>query len=236
MHLLYFHPPDEVPQQPTLRIEENEWRNPVSPAWFSLLSPWPWQFEQHESPTLETALVFDEWQNSVAPVHTYAVPPCYTADDVFVAPQPTIAVEEDWSIRPAPVAAYAVPRVFVDDETLVPVPPIQDEDFWTSAVAPIFTYPARVFLADDVIQIEPPARDEDYWQSGVSPVAASIYLLLPYLPDPEEIPASSLVVESAPDVLGVGGVAVVSGTGTVSEKVGVGQAGLASGSGGINQV
>ena len=35
--------------------------------------------------------------------------------------------------------------------------------------------------------------DEDFWQNPVTPVAASNFRLLPYQPDPEELPAATLV-------------------------------------------
>jgi hypothetical protein len=236
MQLIYVFPPDELPQPATLRMEESEWRNPVAPGWFTLRWPHPFAFEQNESPTLQTALDFSEWENPVAPAFVNTVPQIFTADDVFVAPQPMLAVEEDWNVKPAPVFAFPVPRIFGDDETLVPTPPIQDEDYWTSGVAPVWCYPATVFLADDVIQFASPIQDDYAWQSNIAPAVASNWLQLPYLPDPEEIPAGTLIVESTPTVLGSGAVAAVSGAGVVTMAVGAGQAGVASGEGGINQV
>ena len=39
----------------------------------------------------------------------------------------------------------------------------------------------------------PPAPEEDYWVNPVRPEEARLYYGLPYLPDPEELPAGSLV-------------------------------------------
>jgi hypothetical protein len=37
-----------------------------------------------------------------------------------------------------------------------------------------------------------PIQDEDFWQNPAPPIPATFYQKLPYLPDPEEIPAGSL--------------------------------------------
>jgi hypothetical protein len=235
MQLFYFHQPDEIAQAPVLHVEDSQWTNLVAPVPLLFRFPHLWQFEQHESPTLQTALVFDEWENPTAPRFVYPVPQVFTFDDVFVAPQPALATDEDlWKCLPAPVAFYPSPRVFAADDEIQIVPPIEDEDFWSNPVTPVFAYPARVFLDDDVWEIVPPIREELYWQNPVFQVAASNWLQLPYLPDPEEIPAGFLVVASGPDVLGVGSIAESSGVGIVAVSMGSGQVALTQGSGRIN--
>jgi hypothetical protein len=236
MQLFYFHAPDEVPMQPSaIHADEDFWQNPVAPIPFTLQRLDAWTFEQNESPGLFGQYGDDYVVNLVAPLWCYPLPQLFTSEEPITAPAAILGIDEDFLVITTSPMVYALPRVFTADDEIVPTPPMFDEDFWSNAVAPVFSYTARVFLDDDVIQIEPPARDEDYWQNGVAPIAASIYLLLPYLPDVEEIPAGFLVVTADPDVLGSGAVAVVSGAGVVSTAVGAGQVGLASGEGGINE-
>ena len=237
LRLIYFPQPDELPQPPVaIHADEDFWVNRVAPVWFSLLAPGPWQFDQNESPTLQTALDFSDWQNPVAPIRAYPVPQIFSFDDVFVAPAPTLAADEDfWLLCLIYTIAQNVPRAFSDDELTEIVPPIQDEDFWRNPVAPVFAYSARVFLDDEIFPVAPPIRDEDLWINAVAPVAASNWLRLPYLPDAEEIPAGYLFVGSVPEVLGVGTVTLqVSGAGTVGVNEGAGQIAAATGEGRIN--
>jgi hypothetical protein len=236
MRLIYIFPPDEIPQPPNLRIEESEWTCKPAPIWFSLLAPSPWTFEQNESPTLQTGLDFSETLPLVAPVAVYAVPFVYTADDVFVAAQPTLAADEENEVVhcTSSFSALPVPRIFWDDETLVPVPPIQDEDFWINPVASVFAYAVKVFSDDDFLVPQPPCRDEDYWQNAVAPMPAQNFLLLPYLPDADEIPAGFLFAAILPESLGFGTITESSGAGSVTIATGVGQANLANGTGRIN--
>jgi hypothetical protein len=231
MQVIYIFPPDEIPQAASLRVEDSQWQNLVAPIPLTLRWPQPFAFEQFEDASnLETGLDFSESLPLVAPCFVNTVPQVFTADDIFVAPQPTLALEEDWNVKPAPVASYTPPRVFVaDDETQI-VPPAFDEDFWINPVAPIFAYAVRVFSDDELIQIAAPIQGEDYWQSGVAPVAASIFLRAP---DVDEQPGV-FFVSAEPDVLGSGAVAVVCGGGSVTEVFGAGQAGVASGGGRIN--
>jgi hypothetical protein len=235
--LRYVFLPDELPQQPSiLHADEDYWLCRVAPVWFSLLAPGPWQFEQNESPTLQTALDFSDWTNPVAPIRAYPVPQTFTFDDVFTSPAPTLAADEDfWTCGVAPVASCRVPRAFSDDELAEIVPPIQDEDFWRNPVAPVFAYSARVFLDDEIFPVAPPIRDEDFWSNAVAPIAASNWLPLPYLPDADEIPAGYLFVVSVPEVLGVGTVTPqVSGAGTATASAGVGRVDLVAGDGRVN--
>lgn len=77
-----------------------------------------------------------------------------------------------------------------------------DEDFWPNPVASV---PATTWLVlpgaffhDETIVQQPSttlAPDEDFWVNGVSPVAPSCLFLLPYQPDPEELPAGNFVTE-----------------------------------------
>jgi hypothetical protein len=230
MQIFYCHQSDEIASAPVLHIEETEWTSHVAPVWFSLRAPSPWQFEQNESPTLETALVFDEWQNPVRPQFVYAVPQVITADDIFIAAQPTIALEEDWNVKPAPVAFYPAPRVYSDDEVWTPTPPCFDEDFWTNPVAPVFAYAVRVFWDDDFIFPQPPARDEDYWQNAAAPVAVSNFLRAP---DVDELPGFFFVA-SPLDVVGVGSISPVAGAGSTATSTGAGNVGIATGLGKVN--
>jgi hypothetical protein len=234
MQLFYYHQPDEVPQLATLHVEETEWQCRVTPIPFTLRWPNPSQFEQGESPTLETALVFDEWESLVQPVWAYPLPQLFTSDETITAPAAVLGIDEDFPVTTASPIVYALPRVFIVDDEIVPTPPNFDEDFWSNAVAPVWCYPAIVFLADDVIQFASPIQDDYAWQSNIAPAVASNWLQLPYLPDPEEIPAGFLIVASSPTVLGAGEAAMVSGAGSVDTNAGIGAAVLPTGTGRVN--
>jgi hypothetical protein len=231
MQLIYIFPPDELPRQPTtLHVDEDFWQNPVAPIPLTLQRLDAWAFEQGEDANnLETALVFDEWQSLVQPLWCYPLPQLFTSEEPITAPAAILGIDEDFLVTTTSPIVYALPRVFTADDEIVPTPPNFDEDFWVNAVAPVWTYPAIVFLADDVIQFAPPIQDEDVWQSYVAPVAASIYLRAP---DVDELPGVFFVTEQ--DVVGVGTVALVSGTGIAGTSAGVGVAVLPSGTGRVN--
>ena len=53
--------------------------------------------------------------------------------------------------------------------------------------------------SDDSLPAPPPCPDEDYWPKPPPLIVASIYQPLPYLPDPEEVPAGNLFISLSQD-------------------------------------
>lgn len=105
--------------------------------------------------------------------------------------------EED---RYAPPVPWGQPRIqLVPDDEVWAAPastPALDEDAWL-ARAPSAKASARAFRDDDVWvppAVVTPIQDEDFWHNGVPPVQAATFQRLPFLPDPEEIPAGNLTV------------------------------------------
>jgi len=224
----YCHQTDEVPRPPSaIHFEEDYWQNRTAPVPLTFRWPNPWIFEQFESPSLETALVFDEWKNLVAPVHVYPVPQVFSQDDVFVAPASTLHLAELYWLNPvAPVFSGPVPKVFSDDDVIEIQPTCLGEDYFRSyIVTSIWTYAPTAFTVDDVIIPTPPIRDEDFWVSPVAPIQATNFVALPYLPDPEELPAASLIGLVPDGVQGSGMIEGIFGSGvaTVPRVSGSGQ-------------
>jgi hypothetical protein len=237
MQIFYRFHQDEPLQAPSLHVQETEWTSRVAPVPFTLQRLDAWAFDQNESPTLQTGIEHSDWQVFVAPVFVNPTVQVFISDDAFVGEGPTLSVEEDfWGCRPAPVASWPVPRIFTDDELTEIIPPIPDEDFWFNAVAPVAAYPAPLLFTEEGLVLPmPPIIDDDYWQCPTAPLQATNWLCLPYVPEPEEIPAGNLFIGAPPDVLGAGTIALVSGGGSVTEVFGAGQAGVATGEGGINE-
>jgi hypothetical protein len=231
--------PDEIPRPPSaIHTDEDFWQNRVPPIPLTLTWPNPWIFEQGESATL-FGHYDDFWVSGVAPVFAYSLPQLFNANDELHFVPMTFSVDEIFWVNPvAPIAVYPVPKVFTDDEVTQVVPLCFDADFWQNAVAPIPSYiPPLVFIADDLITIPLPVRDEDFWSNPVAPVQATNYVRLPYVPDPEEIPAGSLIAYIPFGAQGVGSIQAVFGSGTVtaSKPIGGGKIGGIMGEGKINQ-
>jgi hypothetical protein len=154
--------------------EEHGWPLPVPlPSSLALLQQWP--FEQNEPAGSLHGAIFEEttWQNPTAPI----------AD----------------SLRPLQQWP------FEQNEPAGNLHNTADEDFWHNDVQPIWGYPVPALYFgiingsfDEVIFSQPTtAIDDEFWfpQIGplIFPIPASNLLLYPYQPDPEEIPAGSLV-------------------------------------------
>jgi len=235
----YCHQTDEVPRPPSaIHFQEDYWQNRTAPVPLTFTWPNPFQFEQFESPSLQTALDFSEWQNLVAPVFVYAVAHVFAQDDVLVAPASTLHLAEFYWLNPvAPIAAYPVPKVFADDDVIEIPPPCLGEDYFRSyIVTSIWTYAPTAFMVDETLVPVPPLVDEDLWVNAVLPVAAANYIALPYLPDPEELPAGSFIGYLPGTVIGSGQIEGVMGNGAVSisKPIGGGKISGVTGGGRIN--
>ena len=202
----YITDPEELPAH-TLsgQPDEDYWQNPTAPVPAILFQRLPFGSiaDQEEIP----ASLFgqpdeDFWQNAVRPVPGTNYQPLPYLPDPEELPVAAFGgtIEEDfWQNPVAPVYSYSTPKFFTDDD--ITIFGLEDE-FWQNPVAPVPFYPVPlVFIADDTTEIIPPIEDEDYWQNPTAPVPATNYQRLPYLPDPEEIPAGNLVgpVFVAPD-------------------------------------
>lgn len=76
-----------------------------------------------------------------------------------------------------------------------PVSP--DEDFWQNPVFPVLLRMGSLYRPDPEELpagsfISPLKPDEDFWQNWAAPIPRSMYVQLPYMPDPEEISARTL--------------------------------------------
>jgi hypothetical protein len=173
-NFLYLPDPEEIPAG-SLKVfatpDEDYWQNPAAPVPLTLAWPQPFSFDP--SDIFPTVFVHEEdyWQNPVAAVPlTFLWPQQFG----FAAGEETterIGVDEDYwqnPVAPVPLTFRALYLPDPSDEVATPPPPFHpDEDYWPQQVAPV---------------------------NQVPPTPAALFRLLPYLPDPEEIPAGSLVV------------------------------------------
>lgn len=152
------------------------------------------------------ATIVDEDQALIAaPWASPALVQPFLDDDVAppqAAPQ-TIAEEDFWTAallaQPA-LAQFA----FADPDDLpvtVAAAPIVQEDFWIPPPASAPWIAVAFVDTDDIVpQPAPGQPDEDFLPAWLGPphVPAALYQRMPYLPDPEEIPAGSLVAPPPP--------------------------------------
>lgn len=116
--------------------------------------------------------------------------------DLPVAPTVLGLDEATWT-PPASAWIISTPRTFADDD--VPAGSLSgrfDEDYRIPLPLAIPS-PPRATIDDDIWVLfipPPPIQDEDFWWSWVRPIPATNRIILPYLPDPEEIPAGTLFV------------------------------------------
>jgi hypothetical protein len=197
--LPYLPDPEELPVGSLFgQPDEDFWQNPVPPVAATL-------GKLYLPDPDETAGFFfgqpdeDFWVNAVAPGpipltfgKLYLPDPEESAGFFFGQPD-----EDFWQNPVFPVVA-SLGKLYLPDPEENPAGFVLirlDEDFWQNAVAPISAYtPSLVFSDDDVIVPQPPLPfDEDFWQNAVAAIPGVQYVPLPYLPDPEEIPAGSLI-------------------------------------------
>jgi hypothetical protein len=191
--------PDDFPQQAQANHpEEVYWLNYSA---LPQIAPRQPIAEAEDAPALFGQPDEDFWVSGVAPVQaaTYRDPVSRDAEDV-----PTLFGQYDedfWVSGVAPVQSTVYRDPVQRDAEDAPFLYGQyEEDYWQSPIpaqGAIFRQP---FTDDDLPVFVPaaPMFDEDFWCSGVAPVQASIYQRLPYIPDPEEIPAGSLTPPPPP--------------------------------------
>jgi hypothetical protein len=171
--------------------DEDFWENPAAPV-PSYLPP-PQAITADD--TFTAVQDEDFWINPVAPVWSYPVPLLFNADDGFPPPLVFFSDEDYWQSRVTSPSQWSA-LLFGSSWDIPPQTefPFLDEDFWINPVAPIAGYvPPKVFSDDDVIE-QPPALlhfDEDFWTNPVTSCFTPEWQHLPYLPDPDEIPALS---------------------------------------------
>jgi hypothetical protein len=158
--------PEEIPAGNLYNIpDENEiWRNYVSPTTLTNGSLYLPDPEEISATTLYGIPDENEiWRNYVIPISL--------TNGLLYLPDPTD--------NPAG-SLYGQP----------------DEDFWQNPVAPIsFSNNLQLPPKDPEADNVPPLHgqpDEDYWTNWVTPVIQQNIIILPLLPDPEEIPAGLL--------------------------------------------
>jgi hypothetical protein len=211
------------PQQPFSASDEDtqviQFVAGEDPIWLQLVQPlqailnWPqqWPFEQNESTNLIAFTSEDSWQNPTPPVPASI----YRVDQwAFEQTDATGALYLDLDEGlsgplPAPVpASLALLQQwpFEMHEPAFFLTVIHEEDLWANPVAPVASYPVPAIYGyiqagdfDEIIGPFPTSTLDELYASGqfmaptVAPVIDRNFLLLPYEPEPEEIPAGSLV-------------------------------------------
>ena len=123
---------------------------------------------------------------SQAPIPTWllgnedAVPAAEPDEDFWAPPAPQ-------TLAQAPVASW----ILGGNEDTGPLFGQPEEDAWRAPL-PVAAPTVAAFRADDEIIPAQLAVEEEYWQNAAPPTAARNTLALPYLPDPEELPAGAL--------------------------------------------
>lgn len=195
---------DDLPTPPAASIVEEDYGLLVSaqPSPFFFVQPF---LDDDVAPPQAAPPTFvdeDGWIHPPPALAWLSRPAFADADELpFTAVAAPIADEDFWN-HPQPPQAWLSPVVFSDADRLpvtVVAAPIADEDFWNHP-APTAQWTALTFTDTDVIvpQPAPGEPDEDFWALGPAHVPAAVYSQLPYLPDPEEIPAGSLVPPTPP--------------------------------------
>jgi hypothetical protein len=158
--------------------DEIYWQQLVSPLPASLLWPQQWSFEQTDATGSLTLTLDDGFQPNFQPF-------------VPFPDQGGLRLLQQWP--------------FEQNEAAGSLYALHDEDFWQNAVAPVNWLPPVNWTGlsalgyDDVIGTPSTSTiEETYLNAGlagwmVAPVQDLNRIALPYLPDPEEIPAGSLV-------------------------------------------
>jgi hypothetical protein len=191
-----------VPQVAAFVPDEDFWANSVLSVSQAFVVP-SLNIDSQE-PTLFGQFDEDFWQNSVQPVQATLVWPQQFTFDVQ---EPSGSLfgqfdEDFWQNAVQPVqAVLAWPQQFTFDvqEPAGSLFGQFDEDFWTNPVLPVISQvPIQAFRDDDVVvpQVIVFGFDEDFWQN---PAVSTKAIFAPlYQPDPEEVPAGSLVPPAPP--------------------------------------
>jgi hypothetical protein len=197
----------EVPQPTTTIVDEDYWQQcPPFPAVAIVYRALQF-LDPEEIPAGSLYGQFDEdfWNNPVAPVAPalYQRLPLYDVEEIPAGSLYGQFDEDFWQNPVVPVQSVLYRSPVLGDQEEVPAGSllngIPDEDFWLNPAKPIAAtlYQPLPYFFDpvDYVTLSQPVQDEDFWlqQFLPPPVIAANYLRLPYLPDPEEIPANSLV-------------------------------------------
>lgn len=188
--------------------EDPIWLQLVRPVEASLIWPRPWVFEQNEEGNNLRAFtdeLFWEWLVPAVP-RVLTGPTQWSFDQQ--EPAGNLFLDLDEGLQgPLPSPVPDANRLlqqwpFEQNEPSGSFSTIHEEDLWINAVSPVIWMPAYLFSSvtayDEVIGTTPSTgQDEDFWNyfvtPWVAPVPDAMLLRFPYLPDPEEIPAGSLV-------------------------------------------
>jgi hypothetical protein len=191
---------EQVPQFPA---EDDFWPQYVAPVPASLLWPQQFQFEQFESTNLIAFVEDVFWQNPTPPVPaTYGLLQQWPFEQNEPAGSLNIPAFEEtlWQnqVPPVPDGLRLQQQWVFEQNEPGSLRTNQDEDFWINPVAPVVFVYQQPFLSDELVVPQSASTiDEVYWASQVSPIVfpvpATSILVYPYQPDPEEIPAGSLV-------------------------------------------
>jgi hypothetical protein len=187
--------PEELPAATLFGTpDEDFWRPPIPAPSPPLVQPFLDDDVFVQAPAPATIVDEDFWLPSVPSPQTRPPVAFSDTDDLPVTVAAPTVVDEDFWLPPVSLPPRAPPLVFVDtDDPAGSLFGQPDEDFYLPP-APSAPWRCAPFLDTDEIvpQPVPGQPDEDYWTLGPPPVPAAMYLRLPYLPDPEEIPAGNL--------------------------------------------
>lgn len=201
-----------IPQFPA---EDVIWLQLVPPVPLTHVWPQPFQFEQNDQAANLVAFT-DEifWPSSAQPA---PVP-----DSIWLLRQDAFEQHDangvltltlDDGVQPGwtPHVPFPDPGgfgllqqwPFEQNEPAGSLYALRDEDFWTPQIPPVNWPQPSLPILDEVIVGQPTATlDELYWGQftgpWVAPVVDSLRISFPYLPEPEEIPAGSLVPPQPP--------------------------------------
>lgn len=193
---------DQLVQQ-FVAAEDPLWLQLVPPVPASLLWPQPFIFEQNEE-AANLAAFTDElfWQQLVQPVSASLIWPQPWAFEQTDATGALVLDLDEGLGGPLPVPVPASLALlqqwpFEQNEPAGSLTTLHDETYWANPVPPVVWPQPSVFTYDDTPPVSPTTgQDEDFWNYFVTPfvppVPASMVLVFPYMPDPEEIPAGSL--------------------------------------------
>lgn len=190
---------EDIVEQPAPQIAvEDYYFVPILPRshWFVWLPP----ADEEIVPQPQALTVEDDYWHvlslfqNVRPVQPWAAD-----DDVSVAPA-AFAPDEDFWIPPilrlGGRTGCVLPWV---DEEIVPQQ-LADEEYWWNFRSSEGRPAVKAWSEDDPLPIPLPPLDEDYWWVP-TPAYAPVFLQLPIVPDPEDIPAGVLVAFTIDDVI-----------------------------------
>jgi hypothetical protein len=178
--------------------DEDSWQSVI--AWpAAAFRPIPTDLDDLPAASLSGQPDEDYWQNQVVPQQAtlYLRLPLGDPEEVPAGSLSGQPDEDFWANPVAPVPATLYQRLPLGDPEELPAGALYgqpDEDYWQAPVLVLARFAPVLFADPDDLPIAGAAPfwlDEDYAYSALpAMLLATFYQPLPYLPDPEEIPAN----------------------------------------------